>query len=182
MTTQRHDFDAAAGDALVTVEEVAPPARFSLRTQPAQRAAVSAALGLDLPETVGKRAEGRGREALCLGPDEWVVTAPEAGAGAVAADLAAVRAEAPHALTDISDREVTYAVAGPEAPTLLSIGCPRDLDRIAPGEGRRTVFDGVTVVLWRDGPDAFRMDVWRSFAPHVRALLETGRAEIALGL
>ena len=182
MTTQRHDFRTAASDALVTVDELAPVARFSLRVREAQRGAVSAALGLDLPEAVGRGSEAGGREALCLGPDEWVVTAPEAEAGTVAADLAAIRAEAPHALTDIGHREVTFAVAGPEAATLLTIGCPRDLDGIAPGEGRRTVFDGVTVVLWRDRSDAFRLDVWRSFAPHLRTLLETGRAEIALGL
>ena len=182
MTTQRHEFRAAAGPAPVSVDELAPGARFSLRTRPAQRVAVSEALGLDLPVRVGRRVAGRGREALCLGPDEWVVTAPKADADALAAALARVRAEAPHALVDISDRELSYAVAGPEAATLVSIGCPRDLDRIPPGEGRRTVFDGVTVVLWRDGPDSFRLDVWRSFAPHVLALLETGRAEIALGL
>ena len=182
MTTQRHDFAAAAGDALVAVEELAPTARFSLRARPAARAAVAAALRLDLPAAVGERAQADGRTALCLGPDEWVVTAPEAARDGIVADLATVRAGAPHALTDIADREVTFAVSGPEAATLMSIGCPRDLDRMAPGRGARTVFDGVQVVLWRDAPDAFRLDVWRSFAPHVHALLDTGRAEIAAGL
>ena len=56
--------------------------------------------------------------------------------------------------------------------------------RIAPGTGCRTVFDEAQVILWRDGPEAFRLDVWRSFLPHVVALLETGmrelRAEAAL--
>jgi sarcosine oxidase subunit gamma len=53
---------------------------------------------------------------------------------------------------------------------------------LKPGRAVRTVFDGVQVVLWRDAPDAFRLDVWRSFMPHVRALLETGRRELATGL
>ena len=72
-------------------------------------------------------------------------------------------------------------VEGPAAAELLTIGCPRDIDRIAPGRGCRTVMDGVTVLLWRDAPERFRLDIWRSFAPHVIALLRTGCVELAAG-
>ncbi|GAD57192.1 sarcosine oxidase subunit gamma [Limimaricola cinnabarinus] len=121
------------------------------------------------------------RTALCLGPDEWLIHAPEAERDAIVEAGAAAYASAPHALVEISDREISYAVSGPAARELLTIACPRDLDRLATGRAMRTVFDTAQVVLWRDGEDAFRLDVWRSFAPHVRALLETGRAEIAAG-
>jgi sarcosine oxidase subunit gamma len=158
-------------------------ARVSLRARTEDRGTLAAALGAGLPARVGDRAEGAGgRAALCLGPDEWLLTAPEAGLGALLDALAAVYAEAPHAAIDISDRELTVAVEGPRARELLSIGCPRDLARLEPGRAVRTLFDGVQVVLWRDGPEAFRLDAWRSFMPHVRALLETGRRELATGL
>ncbi|WP_432256372.1 sarcosine oxidase subunit gamma [Limimaricola sp. AA108-03] len=177
MTKQTHDFQVVQGAAaLVRIEELAPVARFSLRVREAHRAALAQALGLDLPERVGAAARSGGRAALCLGPDEWLIHAPEAEA--IAAAGARAYAQAPHALVEISDREITFAVSGPAARELLSIACPRDLERLAPGRVVRTVFDTAQVVLWRDGPDAFRLDVWRSFAPHVRALLETGRVEL----
>ena len=50
------------------------------------------------------------------------------------------------------------------------------------GSAARTVFDSATVILWRDGPADFRMDVWRSFLPHVRALLAQVRDEAMAGL
>lgn len=185
MTRQRHDFAPAAGAAAVEIRDVAPSARVSLRAR--DGAALSGALGLDLPARVGDQAEGgqgakAGRTALCLGPDEWLLTAPEAGLEALLSDLSGAYGAAPHAAVDISDREVTFAVEGPRAAELLSIGCPRDLARLEPGRAVRTVFDGVQVVLWRDGPSAFRLDVWRSFASHARELLETGRRELAAGL
>lgn len=45
--------------------------------------------------------------------------------------------------------------------------------------GVRTVFDSATIVLWRDGPAEFRMDIWRSFAPHVRSLLAQAETELS---
>ena len=182
MTKQTHDFQVVQGAAaLVRIEELAPVARFSLRVREAHRAALGQALGLELPQRVGEMARAHERAALCLGPDEWLIHAPEAEAEAIAAVGAGAYAQAPHALVEISDREITFAVSGPAARELLSIACPRDLDRIEAGGAVRTVFDTAQVVLWRDEGDAFRLDVWRSFAPHVRALLETGRVELDAG-
>lgn len=176
MTSQKHDFAAAA----IRIEEAAPALRLSLRVKPAHRETLGQALGLDLPTRVGARAQGDRAEALCLGPDEWLITAPEG------TDLAegarAVRATAPHSLVDISDREITLRLSGPAVLDVLAACCPRNVAAMAVGSGARTVFDSATVILWRDGPADFRMDIWRSFAPHVRALLAQVRQEIAVGL
>lgn len=160
-----------------TVTPLDPVARLSLRATEAGVGTLFAAMGLDLPGRIGARSAVGATEALRLGPDEWVLLAPDAEAARLAAACAA--ADAPHSLVDISDREISVRIAGPGAADLLSIGCPRDIDAIAVGEGRRTVVDGVTAVLWRDGPQEFRLDVWRSFAPHVLALLDRGCAELA---
>lgn len=183
MTDQTHDFPVTSeAGARLRIEELAPEARFSLRVRPANAPVLGQALGLDLPGRIGQIAEARGHKALCLGPDEWLICAPEAARDAIVEAAREAYAAAPHSLTEISDREISYAISGPAAQELLSIACPRDLDRLAPGQAVRTVFDSAQVVLWRDGPEAFRLDVWRSFAPHVRALLDTGRAEIDAGL
>jgi len=152
--------------------------RLSLRAR-GDLAPLNAALGLALPERIGLRAASGAVEAIRLGPDEWTLVAPaDAVAGLVAACNAAY-ADHPHSLVDISAREVTLLVEGPEAAQLLTLGCPRDIGSIPVGEGRRTVFDGASVVLWRDGENRFRMDVWNSFAAHVAQLLDTGCRELA---
>ncbi len=168
---------AESSAAAVTL--LAPVGRFSLRARETDVPALSKAIGVDLPRRIGSRASVGTTEALCLGPDEWQILTDEAAAPRLAEDCACIYAEAPHSLTDISDREITVRIEGPKAPELVTLGCPRDIDRIADGEGRRTLMDGASVVLWRDGAQSFRLDMWRSFAPHVIALLKTGCAELA---
>ena len=85
----------------------------------------------------------------------------------------------PHSLVDVSGREVTLVIDGPRAAELLTIGCARDIEAIPVGQGRRTAFDNVTVILWRDAATVFRLDVWTSFAPHVAGLLDAGCRELA---
>ena len=166
----------------VRVTELPASARFSLRAGPAERATAASAFGLDLPARVGARASAAGRSALCHGPDEWVLHAPEAEAAAIRDAFAAIAAEASHSLVDISDREIALGLEGPAVLDLLACGCPRDLARLPVGAGTRTVFDSAQVVLTREAEDRFRLEVWRSFAPHVRALLTTATAELAAGL
>ena len=62
------------------------------------------------------------------------------------------------------------------------MGCPADVAGFDVGTGARTIFDGVQVVLYRDGLDRFTMEVWRSFLPHVLGLLNIGNRELAAGL
>lgn len=169
---------AAPGRA--TIAELAPTARVSLRT--ADPAAAGAALDLDLPTRVGTRAAAGTRTALCLGPDEWLLEAPEAEAAGLAASLAALAARLPLSAVDISDREITFALAGPAVLDILATGCPRDLAKLAVGSGARTLFDTVQVVLTREAEDRFHLRVSRSFAPHLRALLDIAARELAAGL
>lgn len=168
-----------AQSAAATVTLLPAVARFSLRAR--DPSALSQALGLDLPTRIGIRASAGGVEVLCLGPDEWQVLATEPQAGSIVDACARAYGDAPHSLTDITDRELTLRIDGPLAADLLTLGCPRDIASINVGQGRRTLFDGATVLLWRDADQDFRMDVWRSFAPHVVSLLATGCTELALG-
>ncbi|BCH35739.1 sarcosine oxidase subunit gamma [Mesorhizobium sp. L-8-10] len=168
---------AASTAAAVSIP--APVGRFSLRACQADLPALSKAIGVDLPRRIGSRASGGTTEALCLGPDEWQLLTAEADAGRLAGACADIYAQVPHSLTDISDREISVRIEGPKAAEMLTLGCPRDIDRLPDGEGRRTLMDGATVILWRDGANSFRLDMWRSFAPHVIALLVTGCAELA---
>lgn len=155
-------------------------ARFSLRIAESHRDAASAALGFSLPARIGERATGAGREALRLGPDEWVIHAGKDDAPALEDAFAAVKA--PHSLVDVSERERAIVLSGPLAAELLATGCPLNLACLPPGRGTRTVFDGVTVTIRRDSDDSFTLEAWRSYVPHVWQVLAAGNRELATGL
>ena len=100
----------------------------------------------------------------------------------MAALLAELAARIPLSAVEVSDREITWRLDGPAVLDLLATGCPLDLARMPTGSGTRTVFDTAQVVLTREAEDRFHLTVWRSFAPHVRALLDLATAELAAGL
>jgi sarcosine oxidase subunit gamma len=168
--------------AAVTIDVLPPVARLNLRIAPANLAAASAAFGLPLPVRIGQGVVKNGHAAWCLGPDEWLLHAPEVEQAAIVADFAKARANAPHSLTVVSDREFTIAITGTRAQEFLTVACPLDLSRMAPGTAKRTLFDSAQVVLIRDADDAFRIEVWRSFFPHVSELLDIALREFACGL
>ncbi len=180
MNVQNPIVPASAGPVTLTIQPEA--ARFNLRIDPAHLAAASGAFGLMLPAIIGKGAEDGKRRALCLGPDEWVLTAAETDRDEIAAAFAGLYDERPHSLVEIGDREIAITLEGPDAATLLTVGCPVDVQGFTVGSGARTVFDGVQVVLYRDAPDRFTLEVWRSFLPHVLELLNIANRELATGI
>ncbi|MCK1293057.1 sarcosine oxidase subunit gamma family protein [Bradyrhizobium sp. 30] len=165
---------------LTTITELPTTTRISLRT--ADPAAVGATLGIELPVMVGVREATGARTVLCLGPDEWLLQAPEPDGAMLAALLADLAARTPLSAVEISDREVTLALAGPGVLDLLATGCPRDLARMPIGSGARTMFDTAQVVLTRKGANRFHLTVWRSFASHIRVLFDIAARELAVGL
>lgn len=168
------------GPAAISVQQNS--ARFSLRGGLRYVPVLSDTFGVSLPLRIGACACAGNREALCLGPDEWVLLAPEDDCVTIESDFEAIYETAPHSLTDISDRDVTIEISGAEAETLITVGCPINLDSIPVGEGKRTIFNGIQIVLYKDSQKDFRIDVWRSFLPHVLGLLSKANAEFSAGL
>ena len=149
----------------VTITLAVPLARYSLRARDAKL--LAKVIGRKLPATIGAT-EG---EVACLGPDEWLLrTAP----GKAVADGAGQ----PVSVVEISERAVTLVLEGPRAVEVLMAGCPRDLERFAVGEARRTVFEGVEMILFRPAQDRFEVDVWRSFASHLHLALTKAAAHL----
>jgi sarcosine oxidase subunit gamma len=141
-------------------------ARFILRGDAAALPAIGAGFGVTPPDAPLASAVAGGRAALWLGPDEWLLLA-EGGAPPPPAAPGA-------SLIDISHRHLAYALEGPAAAPALNEGCPLDLDPAAfpPGACTRTLFGKVEILLWRRGEAAFEIEVARSFAAPLRALLE----------
>ncbi|WP_181706285.1 sarcosine oxidase subunit gamma [Chthonobacter rhizosphaerae] len=170
---------ASRAAAACALEPLPPATRLSVRGRPGVAEAAAGALGFPLPTDVCRAAEAGGRAALWLGPDEWLVIAPEAEAATLPAALETALAGVPHAVVDISHRNVALAVSGPAAAYVLNHGCPLDLSLSAfpVGMATRTILGKVEVVLWRTGPDSFRLECWRTFAEWVVAFLNEARRE-----
>lgn len=157
----------------VSLTPAAPSARFVLRSADAT-AAVGAAFGVAIPARPLASATAGNRSALWLGPDEWLLLAPAAQTAALYQTLTAALDGIAGALVDISHRQTALLIEGAKAAAVLNAGVPLDLSLAAfpVGMVTRTIFEKAEIVLWRTGPKAFRVEVWRSFAPYVLALLQ----------
>jgi sarcosine oxidase, subunit gamma len=163
-----------------SVTQLPPAARYVLRGGDAVRQAAGVAFGLTVPhETCRAVSEGE-RAALWQGPDEWLLIGAVEETLALGANLSAALSALPHSLVDVSQRQTALLVSGAHATTLLAAGCPLDLDAAAfpVGMCTRTMFAKAEVVLWRQAPANFRLEVWRSFAAYVSQYL----AEAARGI
>ncbi len=98
--------------ALVAVGLAAPCSRFSFRGASAAAAACGAAFACTLGEDVCRATEQGGRAALWLGPDEWLLLSPEAGTASLFEAIETALGPLPHALVDISHRQVGFDIAG----------------------------------------------------------------------
>jgi sarcosine oxidase, subunit gamma len=115
-----------------------------------------------VPKKIGATVD----DIACLGPDEWLLRAPEGSSIPAGRDLAV-------AITDISERSICLIVDGPRATTILYSGCPLAIDLFAVGRATRTIFETVEIILIRKAEDHFQVEVWRSFAPWLRTALTT---------
>ena len=137
---------------------------------PAQRLVVrgdASGLGLAIPDACRAMVSGE-RALLWLGPDEFLLLAPEG-------------AEPPRlpGTVDVSHRDVGIGVTGPRAQWVINAFCALDLHHsgFPVGMCTRTVFGKAEIMLWRTAADTFRIEVARSFAPYVWACLDEARQE-----
>ena len=153
----------------VAVSALPPLQRYSLRCGEAAWLEAGAAFGVPLPlDACRVNVEGD-RSALWLGPDEWLLLGPVG---------TAVTIHAPHSLVDISHRQMALEVSGSRAEDLLNAGVMLDLRLTAfpVNTCARTLLGKADVVVWRTDTNRFHLEVWRSFAPYVRAYLEQASA------
>ncbi|MGK9055415.1 sarcosine oxidase subunit gamma [Neorhizobium petrolearium] len=166
------------GSSAVRLEAAPPAERISLRAGAEGVAALSQALGLDLPVKPKTSAAAKGRAALWLGPDEWLVI--DEGKGGLM--QAAASSGVLHSAVDVSHRNAAILVSGPGAARAINAGCSQDLSlKVFPvGACSRTVLAKVEIVLLRTAEDAFRVEVWRSFSDYAFGLLAEGAQDAAL--
>lgn len=147
--------------------------RLVLRGGPQVLAAAAATLGLSHSEAPCRAVRNGDRAALWLGPDERLLLGPPDAGQEMAALLQRALAGMSHSLVETSHAQTAFELSGARAAAALNIGCPLDLDPAAfPVDMcTRTVFAKAQMVLWRQGPETFRVETARSFAPYVTKIL-----------
>jgi sarcosine oxidase subunit gamma len=165
--------DIATLTGAAAIGELTGLARMSLRGGPQVLAVAGDAFGVRLPTEACRAAEGDARAALWLGPDEQLLLVQQADWDSAYSALNSRLRGMPHALVDISQRQLALQVNGARAADVLASGCPLDLHPLAfpVGMCTRTLFFRSQIVLWRTAPDTFHIEVWRSFARYVQQLL-----------
>jgi sarcosine oxidase subunit gamma len=158
---------------------VGPTTRFVFRGREAAIAAATGAFGLALPRDACRSVEAGVRAALWLGPDEWLLLAPDGEGEAIAAAFREIAA--PHALVDVSHRNAAVILSGSDVTTVIAGGCPLDLHLSAfpIGMCTRTLLAKAEIVLWRRAVDRFHLECGRSFAPYVHGVLADAALEVS---
>jgi sarcosine oxidase subunit gamma len=118
-----------------------------------------------LPEPPGAVAQVRGRTALWLGPDEWLVVGADGEQGEIERAFADALS-----VVDVSGQRTTLELRGPRAREVLEKGCSLDLHpwRFSAGRCAQTLLARADVVLWQvDDEPGYRLLVGCSFAPYL---------------
>ena len=83
--------------------------------------AAGRAFGVALPDTACRAVSSRWRAALWLGPDEWLLVAPDDQQGEIEQAFAALQG-LPHALVDVGHRNCGLEISGEQAAIVLASG------------------------------------------------------------
>jgi sarcosine oxidase subunit gamma len=150
-----------------SVRPLPPAARLSLRVRDA-----SGVEALDHP--IGRSSVSGERFAARLGPDEWLLGAPESDGDLFQQEIERALDGRFFSLVDISHRNVVIEISGRHAAEALNAGCPLDLSEAAfpAGAVTRTLLGKVEIVLARpSAAQVYRVECWRSFATYAHGFL-----------
>ena len=168
--------------------EVFPQGMVTLRADAGEAlGAALSSLGLPPLPDVRRSTVADGRRLIWMSPDEWLLLCAHGEAAELAERLDAALDGAPHAVVDVSDARTVLQIRGEGARELLMKGAPVDLHPAAFGvdDVRRTLFAEVACAFWMtgDGPPAFEMVVFRSYAQFVwRFLADSARKDAMVRL
>ncbi len=158
-------------DGFARIREIGPLGMITLRVKRdvPGLAEAFAALGLMLPDPRRITAAGE-KSAGWMSPDEYLLIVPYAEVGAALASLAASLAGQHHLAANVSDARAVFRIEGAKADQVLKKIAPADIDRLAPGELRRSRAAQVAAAFWQDG-EGYTLVCFRSVAGYMMGLL-----------
>jgi sarcosine oxidase subunit gamma len=174
--------DANDRQASIRIAEAPCLTQLALRVAPGTAAAAAAGRALDtpLPTAPGTAHAGAGVEVLWMGPDEWLVVAPDGAAARLTHALEQALAGAHATAVDVSAQRTAVELAGDRARDVLRKGCALDLHPRAFAAGRcaQTLLARAGVILHqRTDEPSYRVFVRASFAEYLAEWLLDAAAE-----
>jgi len=152
------------GNAVVSLAELRFARQIGLRLRPPMPAYIG---GVPLPLQPNRVAVMRAVRTLWLGPDEWLITAPDGAVPELLSWINHAAADRRAQVTDLSASRIVIEIAGPRARALLEKGCGLDLHPRAftPGCCAQTLFAQLPVILDQTSAmPSYRLFVRRSAA------------------
>jgi sarcosine oxidase subunit gamma len=173
----------------VRLRERAFLGHIGLRCDPADSVstgAIERVLGCSLPRTPNTfRVAAVADRVLWLGPDEWLILAPEGREPALVQALRQAAGDGFAAVVELGSGQTVIELTGARAREVIAKGCPLDLHPRAFGPGRcaqsRLARTLVTLAQLDDAP-TFELIVRRSFADYLwQWLLDASRHPVQPG-
>lgn len=172
-----------AGGALVRLAPASPCALVNLRGRPGDddfTEDVEGVVGVGLPEAPNRWSGENGSAIVWLGPDEWLIMAPEGQAADIESGLRSARADDPWlSVVDVSHNYTGFVLTGTKAREVLAKGCPLDLHprHFSQGDCAQTLVAKSRALLRATGTDTIEIWVRNSFARYIAAWLVDAMAE-----
>lgn len=163
----------------VRIQSLPQATQVGFRVTLASQMSAANALGIPALPGVNRFIGAGGLLVLWLGPDEWLLIAPDGMVewesrlrNAIGADQGAV--------VDVSANRVGFELSGPAARDVLASCCALDLHPRAfgPGGCGQTLIAKAQVILAQTDLETYRILVRPSFANYVAAWLEDGVAGV----
>lgn len=165
------ELAAAAGPGGAALSEEPFLTQVDLRADPQRAADLAAAAGIAPPRTPNRVSGDQHRAALWLGPDEWLLIAPDGEAAALRDGLVSAGADA---AVDVSAHRTTLRLRGGLSRDVLEKVCSLDLHprSFTGGHCAQTLIGRAPAVLWQLSPAPdYRLLVRASYAGYFADLL-----------
>ena len=170
------------GGSTVTLQEIPFQTMVGIRVDPSSVAAsrIVSIVG-SLPHRCGQVTVGAaGASILWLGPDEFLLVAPEEdSASTVASAAISALGDGAGQVIDLSSNRTIFRLSGPSARAVLEKSCAADLHprQFTAGMAITTVIGIVPTILWKTGEDSFLILPRASFADYLGRWLLDGMLE-----
>jgi sarcosine oxidase, subunit gamma len=164
-------LNGASFKGFATIREIGPLGMITLRAKGLKTLdkAVKAVTGTKVPAQ--RRIEVKGDYACgWMSPDEYLLIVPYVEVADALAKIAKALAGEHHLAVDVSDARAVFWIEGEKADQVLRKLSPTDLDKLEPGELRRSRTAQVAAAFWKQS-DGFKLVCFRSVAGYVMGLL-----------
>lgn len=143
-------------------------------------AAVESVTGARLPIKPNTVAQGKGYDALWLGPDEWLVRSDEARTPELEGKLRTALGSLYASVVDVGSGYTVIEVSGERVRDVISRGCPLDLHPkvLQRGQCAQSHYFKAPIVLVPTADDTFELIVRRSFSDYFLRILTDAAAPI----